>query len=121
MFEIYHAMKIGMRNLIDEALVTKRYACIIRYATRVATDCLQLHADVFFGKNSSSPPGAHAPRHAPACSLRQRRWFHSNIHTSLGRRSSTSPITFTNAEHIDFCPSWRGIATANDLDSDVDT
>ena len=50
MFKIYRAIRNGMRSLIEEALVTKQFASIVRHATRIASDCVQTHADVSFCK-----------------------------------------------------------------------
>ena len=142
-FEIYHALKIGLRHIVDDSQATQRFAEIIRIASKLAVESRTSHANVLpehfneysgtsFAQVSNTTKRfigpflrrstAHIPRSNVGAlhSLPRRQLYHSNMRTPIGPRTPTGPITFTRADHIDFCPSWLGIPTATDPDSDLD-
>ena len=45
-FEIYHALKIGQRNLVDECLSSRRFAPCVSVATILASDCARKAASL---------------------------------------------------------------------------
>ena len=58
-FEIYHALKIGLRNSVEEALASHRLAEICRIAAKLAGECRATHRDLFpesrGGPNATQP------------------------------------------------------------------
>ena len=145
-FEMYHALKIGQRHVVDEAILSGRFCEVIRACTIVANECSKKFADYFLhelcsipGQDTGRVPSDRPPdmpsRHVRSNishdsrsnvgALRshpriQRQMYHSSMRTPIGPRPPSGPITFTSADHIDSCPSWLGIPTAIDPDSDLD-
>ena len=46
-FEIYHALKIGLRNIVDEAVSSSRFAEVFRNAAKIAQECNQRYIHFF--------------------------------------------------------------------------
>ena len=138
-FEMYHALKIGQRHVVDAAIVSGRFSEVIRVSTILADECSKKFADVFSHETGLTPepdtgqvrtgrPGGVSSNithilGSNVGALRRhprRQMYNGSMRTPRGPRPSTVPMRFTSADHIDFCPSWRGISSTIDPDSDLD-
>ena len=46
-FEIYHALTVGNRNIVEECVATFRFSKVVHYASRVAVDYRKGYAEHF--------------------------------------------------------------------------
>jgi len=46
-FEIYHALKVGNRNIVEECVATFRFSKVVHHASRIAVDYRKSYADQF--------------------------------------------------------------------------
>ena len=138
-FEIYHALKIGLRSIVDESQASQRFAEIIRIASKLAKESHSAHLAIFrphlarhenflLDPRDSSVSGAasrttshHSHSSVGALrSLPRNHAYRRNMHIPTGPLTPSRPVTFSRADHIDYCPSWLGIPTVIDPDSDLE-
>ena len=114
-FEIYHALKIGLRTEVDNSQTSKRFKEICRVSSRIAQEKGTEYRHTADTQRRVDERASH-----PGTTPLRRHMHHSNLHTPIRPRTPSGPVTFTRAIHVDDVQSWRGITTAINADSDLE-
>ena len=119
-FEVYHALKVGNRSIVEECVASCRFAKVVQYSSDIAADyrkrfALHLYDNISHHDRSNVGALPSHPRRKARTHV-----YRSSMSTPARPRSSNNPVAFTNAVHTESCPSSLGVSTATDLGSDTD-